>query len=217
VLRFEDAELLALTREAHLAGWRVATHAIGDLTIDQVLGVYEALGPGLRCHRIEHFGLPSPTQLARAARLGVIASPQTVFLHELGKNFRSYLPDSLFARTYPVRSMLDAGVTVALSSDAPVVENDNPLQGIRSAIDREDGDGNPILAEQGITVAEALWAYTLGGAIASGDQSNRGSLAPGKWADFAVLSANPLTTPTRQLTEITVDATYLAGELAYQR
>ena len=213
VLRFEREELLALAREAHDAGWRVATHAIGDVTIDQVLDVYAALGRGPMRHRIEHFGLPSAAQLARAAALGVIASPQTVFLHELGKNFRAYIPDALFARTYPVRAMLDAGVTVALSSDAPVVENDNPLQGMRSAIDRADGDGRAILPEQSITAAEALYAYTMGGAIASGDADNRGSLAVGKWADVAILSGDPLATPVHDLTNLRVEATWLGGSL----
>ena len=74
----------ALCRESHDAGWRIATHAIGDVAIDQMLDIYEALGPHPRGlgHRIEHLGLPSAAQLARAARLGVIAAPQTIFLHE---------------------------------------------------------------------------------------------------------------------------------------
>ena len=121
VLRFEYEEFLALAREAHQAGWRIATHAIGDVAIDQVLRVYEAVGVGPVRHRIEHFGLPGADHMARAARLAVIAVPQTVFVHALGRNFRQYLPDALLARAYPVRAMLDAGVTVALSSDAPVV------------------------------------------------------------------------------------------------
>ena len=217
VLRFEAAELLALAREAHDAGHRVATHAIGDVTIDQVLDVYETLGAGPLRHRIEHFGLPSAAQIARAAKLGVIAAPQTIFLHELGRNFRAYIPDALFGRTYPVRAMLDAGMTVALSSDAPVVENDNPLQGMRAAIDRADGQGEAILPEQGITAAEALYAYTMGGAIASGDDENRGSLRAGKWADVVILSGNPLATPANELPSLHVDATWLGGALAYER
>jgi len=217
VLRFSDEELLALAREAHQAGWRIATHAIGDLTIDQVLRMYEALGPGAKRHRIEHLGLPTPSQLARAARLGVIAVPQTVFLHELGLNFRQYLPEGLMSRVYPLRSMLDAGLTVALSSDAPVVESDDPLRGIRSAVDRCDGAGHPLAAEQSITAAEALYGYTMGGAIASGDEANRGSLAPGKWADLAVLSDNPLEVPTGAVTAIVVEQTWIAGRLAYER
>ncbi len=217
VLRFADDELAALAREAHDAGWRIATHAIGDVAIDQVLRVYEGFGAGGKRHRIEHLGLPNAEHLARAARLGVMAVPQSVFLHALGRNFRRYLPDALLPHTYPIRAMLDAGLTVALSSDAPVVEDDSPFRGMQSAVDRQDGDGVPIAAEQAISVAEALFAYTMGGAIAAGDEANRGSLEKGKWADFAVLSGNPITTPTDALSALKVHRTYLAGRLAFER
>jgi predicted amidohydrolase YtcJ len=219
VLRFAQGELRDLCRESHAAGWRIATHAIGDVAIDQVLDIYEALGPHPRglAHRIEHFGLPDGAQLARAARLGVIAAPQTIFIHSLGRNFRQYLPDVLLPRTYPVRAMIDAGVRVALSSDAPVVDDDNPLMGMMAAITRRDGDGVVIAADQAITAAEALNGYTMGGAIASGDEDNRGSIEPGKWADVAVLSADPIETAPEALPHIRVDMTFVAGRVAFER
>ncbi|MGD9905215.1 MAG: amidohydrolase [Vicinamibacterales bacterium] len=219
VLRFEPDELAALCRESHDAGWRIATHAIGDVAIDQVLDIYEALGPhplGLR-HRIEHLGLPSAAQLARAARLGVVAVPQAIFLYELGANFRAYLPDALLPRCYPLRAMLDAGVTVALSSDAPVVENDNPLAGMTAAILRRDRAGTALLPDQAITAADALDAYTRGSAVAVGLEGRLGTIAPGAWADFAVLSANPLTTPPEALSTIAVEQTWLGGQLVSER
>ena len=219
VLRFDREELEALCRETHDAGWRLAAHAIGDVAIDQMLGIYETLGPHPRglAHRIEHFGLPSAPQLARAAALRVIAAPQTIFIHSLGRNFRSYLPDALLPRTYPVRAMLDAGVRVALSSDAPVVEDDNPLAGMQAAITRRDSEGHAIAPEQAITAAEALRAYTVGGAVASGDEANRGAVEPGKWADLAVLSDDPLAADPHALPDITVDMTLVAGEVVYER
>ena len=219
LLRFDHDELAALCRESHDAGWRIATHAIGDVAIEQVLDIYEGLGPhpgGLR-HRIEHLALPSAAQLARAARLGVIAAPQAIFLHELGRNFRDYLPDSLLPRCYPLRAMLDAGVTVALSSDAPVVANDNPLAGMTAAVTRRDREGYLIAPEQAITAAEALDAYTRGGAVAAGVADTLGVIAPGKWADLAVLSGNPLTTPAEALPQLSVDMTMLAGRIVYER
>lgn len=219
VLRFDEDELRALCRETHSAGWRIATHAIGDVAIDQVLGIYESLGPhpqGL-AHRIEHFGLPDAAQIARASRLGVIAVPQTVFVHSLGRNFRQYLPDTFLPRTYPVRAMIDGGVHVALSSDAPVVENDDPLLGMSAAVTRQVEDGEPIAADQAITIEEALFAYTMGGAFATGDDSNRGSIEVGKWADLAVLSANPLEVEAERLPEIEVEVTMLAGKVVYER
>jgi predicted amidohydrolase YtcJ len=219
VLRFDRDELEGLCRETHDAGWRLATHAIGDAAIDQMLGIYEGLGAHPRglAHRIEHFGLPSAQQLARAAALRVIAAPQAIFIRSLGRNFRSYLPDALLPRAYPIRAMLDAGVRVALSSDAPVVEDDNPLAGMQAAITRRDDEGHAIAPEQAITVAEALRAYTVGGAVASGDEANRGTIEPGKWADLAVLSANPLTADPDALPDIHVDITIVAGDVVYER
>jgi predicted amidohydrolase YtcJ len=219
VLRFSTDSLRALCVESHEAGWRIATHAIGDVAIDQVLDVYESLGPHPRglAHRIEHFGLPDAAQLERAARLNIIAAPQTIFIKELGRNFRNYLPSSFFSRTYPVRAMIDAGVRVALSSDAPVVEDDNPLTGIAAAITRRDADGEPIAPRQAISAKEAVYAYTMGGAIATGDEMNRGSIEAGKWADLAVLSGSPLEESPEQLPDLTVDMTLVAGRVAFEK
>lgn len=219
LLRFDHDELAALCRESHDAGWRIATHAIGDVAIEQMLDIYEALGPhrdGLH-HRIEHLGLPSPAQLARAARLGVVAAPQSIFLYELGGNFRDYLPDTLLPRCYPIKSMLEAGVTVALSSDAPVVENDNPLAGMTAAITRRDRAGRALVPEQAISAADALDAYTRGGAVAVGLEHRLGTIAKGMWADLAVLSGNPLTTPPDALSTLSVDLTLLDGQVVYER
>jgi predicted amidohydrolase YtcJ len=219
VLRWETDELLELAWEAHDAGYRIGTHAIGDVALDQVIGVYETLHarkPGLR-HRIEHLGLPSAEHLRRVKAIDAIAVPQTVFLPALGTSYRRYLPDHFLPRCYPVRAMLDAGLTVALSSDAPVVPDDNPLLGIKAALDRLDGNGNAIAPEQAISAYEALYAFTMGGAIASGDQDNRGSISRGKWGDLVVLSGDPLTTPPEDMLSIKVDQTYVGGQLVYER
>jgi hypothetical protein len=162
-------------------------------------------------HRIEHLGLPDAHHLARAARLGVIAVPQTIFVHTLGRNFRQYLPDALLPRVYPVRAMIDAGVTVALSSDAPVVENDSPLAGIQAAMLRRDADGQPVAPREAITLDEALDAYTRGGAIASGDDGDRGCLRESLRADLAVLSGDLRETPPDELTSLRVTQTWVGG------
>jgi predicted amidohydrolase YtcJ len=211
----DEREFLALAHEAHDAGWRIATHAIGDVAIDQVLGVYGQLGTQPVRHRIEHFGLPTDDQLARAARRGIIAVPQTIFVNALGRNFRNYLPDTLLPRAYPVRAMLDAGITVALSSDAPVVENDSPLAGIEAALTRQDAEGHVIAGDQAISLDEALDAYTRGGAIASGDDDTRGTLERGRTADLTILSGDIRTTPPDGLTSLAVVQTWVGGRLAY--
>ena len=148
------------------------------------MSIYDELGANPRAlrHRIEHFGLPSGEQLARAARLGVISVPQSIFLYSLGENFAAMVPDELLPRTYPLRAMLDAGLDVALSSDAPVVEEDSPLVGIFAAVARRTAGGRELQPEQRITPAEALRCYTVSGALAWGDLAARGTLSPGKWA-----------------------------------
>ncbi|HEX2905747.1 MAG TPA: amidohydrolase [Phototrophicaceae bacterium] len=224
VLRFDTEDLLELAWEAHAAGFRIGTHAIGDVAIEQVISVYEELhrraaqtGAGtFSRHRIEHLGLPTADHLRRCAALKIIAPQQTVFLPALGTSFRRYLPDEFLPRCYPVRAVLDAGLTVALSSDAPVVPDDNPLLGIKAAVNRWDANGEPIAPEQAITAAEALYAYTMGSAIASGDEVNRSSITPGKWADLIVLSGDPLTTSPEELLTLRVEQTYVGGKLRYE-
>jgi predicted amidohydrolase YtcJ len=215
---WEDEDLADSMWEAHRAGLRIATHANGDVAIEQVLATYALLAerkPGPR-HRIEHLALPSDAQLALCRRLGVMIATQPVFLPAMGATFRRYMPEVFYARAYGVRAMLDAGLTVALSTDAPVVPDDNPLLGLKAAINRRDHAGEPLGAEQAIAPAEALWGYTLAGAILSGDADNRGSISPGKWADLAVLSGDPLETPPDRLPELRVERTYLAGELVFE-
>jgi predicted amidohydrolase YtcJ len=215
LLRLEEEEIYELVKEAHSLGLRIGIHAIGDQAIDVVLSVYERLPPNGLAHRIEHFGLPDSRQLERSARLGLIAVPQAIFLTELGVNFRRYLPDAMLPQAYPLRSVLAAGIPMALSSDAPVVSDDNPLSGIQAALTRRDATGVAITPDEAISVKEALAAYTMGGAVASGDSDNRGSLTPGKWADLAVLSADP--TQMEDLSTVRVDQTYLGGRLVYER
>ncbi|MEQ8821470.1 MAG: amidohydrolase [Sumerlaeia bacterium] len=217
ILRFEDDELFALARPAHEHGLRIGIHAIGDRAIEQVLALYERLGSGPR-HRIEHFGLPNADHLHRAAALGAMAVSQPTFLRELAGNFRRYLPDGWLGRAYPLRAMVDAGITVALSSDAPVVRDDNPILSMQAAVTRRAAGGGETLApEQALTLEEALRGYTLGGAEASGDEANRGTLEPGKWADFVILDGDPFEVGAERLHEVVVRETWVGGERRYRR
>jgi predicted amidohydrolase YtcJ len=216
VLRLDGDELFARARGPHQAGWRIATHAIGDAAIEHVLNAYERLGSGPVRHRIEHFGLPTTAHLRRAARLGITAAPQTIFIQEMGRNFRRYLPDTLQAHVYPVRAMLASGLTVALSSDAPVVENDSPLAGMQAAIVRRDEDGNSISPDESIATEEALDAYTRAGAVACGAERERGTLSEGMQADMTVLSGNPLETPPEELMSLRVTQTWVGGRLVHE-
>jgi len=217
VLRFDTEELHKLMLEAHTAGFRIGTHAIGDVALEQVIGVYERLyrehpssngpngTPRSVKHRLEHFGLPSEDHLERVAKLCLFAVPQPIFWQELGDNFRRYLPDEFLERCYNLRAMLEHGISVAFSSDGPVVKEVSPLAGIQAACTVGPGP---------VSVMDALEAYTLGGARAQGDEGNRGTLTVGKWADLTVLDRNPLEVPLEELSSLRVLQTFVGGRVS---
>ncbi|NQY68612.1 MAG: amidohydrolase [Flavobacteriales bacterium] len=220
ILRFDEQRFYDMAVEGHRAGFRIGTHAIGDNAIDVVVGTYKRLCdefPSEMRHRVEHLGLPEKSHLETMSKYNMISVPQTIFLFELGSNFRRYLDDDYLKHTFPVRSTMEAGISVALSSDAPVVKSFNPMKGIVAAVTRKDKEGVQISPEESITVEEALYGYTMGGAISTGDENNRGSITSGKWADLTILDKNPLDVEIEEIEHIKVQTTYLAGKIVYNR
>ena len=140
--------------------------------------------------------------------LGAYCVSQPIFLYELGQNFRQYLDPEDLANTYPYRSLLEAGVPLAFSSDAPVVRDFSPLMGLRNAVERRDRTGAPIAPDQSISTEAALRAYTLGAAEANGDATDRGSLEIGKRAELVWLSENPLSVAPERISELEVLGTW---------
>lgn len=214
ILRIGADRFLSLGREIRNRGFAIGTHAIGDRAIGQVLGSYKTLEQefGWVRNRIEHFGLPTDAALAEAARQGIIAVPQPVFLDELGDNFLDSLDDDFLKRCYPIKTLARYGIRYALSTDAPVVKNFDPWNNIRAAVTRKARSGKVISPEEAITVAEALESYTMGGAWAEGTEAIKGSIEPGKYADFIVLDRNPLETPVEELTAITTEFVFVNGQ-----
>jgi predicted amidohydrolase YtcJ len=212
VLRLSPALYLSLCRAAQEKGLGIATHAIGDAAIAFVIGVYRQLRGGAL--RIEHLGLPEEKHLRAMAELGISTSMQTIFISELGKNFIKYLDEAYLLHCYPVRSVLQHGILMALSSDAPVVSDINPFKGMEAAITRKSNEGRLIGASEGIGIASALAAYTDSAARISG-LSSLGALKTGNEADFILLDRDPLSTPPAQLTAIQVLKTFIGGKCVW--
>ncbi|NUT21798.1 MAG: amidohydrolase [Hamadaea sp.] len=210
-------ELVRLFRTAAQAGIAVATHAIGDQANHLVLDAYEEIGPtaGLR-HRIEHAQHLQPADVARMARLGIVASMQPVHCtSDLD------LVDSLLAghdlASYAWRSLLDAGVPLAFGSDAPV-EDPNPFPALYAAVTRTRPNGEPAggwQPEQRITMAEAVRAHTFGAAYAASEEHDKGVLAPGRLADFIAVDVDPFADSPAAVLRTRVQSTIVGGEVEY--
>ncbi len=211
-------DLTATILAAHQSGWQVAAHAIGDRAIDLALEAYALAQrrhprPDAR-HRIEHFGVSQPGQVARAAELGVIAVPQGRFASELGDGMLRAVGPERHRWLYRQRSLLDAGLVLPGSSDRPVVAG-APLLGIHDMVNRRTSSGAAFNQGEAITVQEALRAYTLGSAYASHAEHLKGSIRAGKLADLVVLSQDPTAVSPDEIAGIAVLATYVGGARRY--
>lgn len=213
VLRLDTNQYLSLCRQAMEKGLGVATHAIGDAAIEMVVNIYSKLQqsfPSL-IKRIEHLGLPEEKHLQAMKENNIACSMQTIFLDELGKNFIKYLDEDYLNHCYPVKSVLKHGILTALSSDAPVVKNFNPLKGAAAAVTRKNNEGQLIAKHESISITEALKAYTYSAAQISGTPQ-WGSLQKGMLADFIILDKNPLTTSAESVSNIKVLQTFINGK-----
>jgi predicted amidohydrolase YtcJ len=203
---------------AHLGGWRVAAHAIGDRAIDFALDCFEEAQqrrprPELR-HRIEHAGITRPDQVGRMAVLGVTPVPQHRFLYELGDTMVDAVGDDRRDYLYRHASFLEAGLRVPGSSDRPVVDG-APLAGIQSMVERLSASGQEIGPAERVDATTALASYTLDTAWVAGDEAVRGRLAPGYLADFVVLGDDITAIPSDRIATTQVVATFVDGRCSH--
>ncbi|MBD3257344.1 amidohydrolase family protein [candidate division GN15 bacterium] len=210
------AQMVRLINRAGRLGFPCAIHAIGDRAIANVLDAFElARPPKYGRHRIEHLQLVRRKDLARVKRLGVIASMQPSHCpSDIGLVRRYWGKRS--RNTYVLRSVLDKGIDLALGSDAPIEPLD-PIAGIAAAVRRaKPGSRDVFHPEQRITAYEALYGFTAGAAVASGQESTRGYLLPGYPADFVILSQDLTRVAPMRIDETEVIATVLDGTVRYQ-
>lgn len=201
---------------AYRAGWPLALHAIGDAAIDLALDLIEEAtekygARAVPC-RIEHFGISRPDQLERGGRLGVAVTPQAGFIGPIGDQMADMVGVERENWLYRGRSIIDAGMILAGSSDLPVADN-NIRRGMQSAVDRTTDSGKLLGAGEAITSEEALRTHTEWAARATGQIADKGTLERGKLADFTVFSASPITAPN--IAELDIVATIVGGTLSY--
>jgi predicted amidohydrolase YtcJ len=211
----DDAEQLRRrVVDAHVSGWTVAAHAIGDRAVDLALDTFaeaqeERPRPEVR-HRIEHAAVTTEAQIARMADLRVTPVPQARFLYEIGDTMAAAVGPERADALYRVGAFHRAGLRVPGSSDRPVALG-APLLGIQSMVQRRTRDGAVLGPDERVPVEAALRAYTLDAAWIAGDERVRGSLTPGKHADLVVLGDDLLSLPADRIGATQVVATLLGG------
>ncbi|MGH8174998.1 MAG: amidohydrolase [Steroidobacter sp.] len=208
-------ELAALTAGK---GWQLNVHAIGDAGNRTMLDAFEkqltaqqrkALRP-----RIEHAQIISISDIPRFAKLDVIASIQPTHATSDMNMAEDRVGAERIKGAYAWRKLLDAGARLAGGSDFPV-ELANPFHGLYAAVTRQDRDGRPPggwYAQEKLTREEALRLFTIDAAYAAHMENVVGSLAPGKWADFIMIDRDYFKIPEREIDDVKVVATYVAGE-----
>lgn len=197
----EDEAAYRRMVDAHLAGFSVCVHAIGDAANRTAAELFARLlreHPGPHRHRVEHASVLDDVTIELFATHGIAAVVQPINLRSEQHWLADRVGPERLSRTYPYRALLDAGVTVAGSSDAPI-ESTDVVAAMAATVDR-----GGLADEQAITPLEALGLYTTGASAVRGTEVDMGALAPGARADLVVLSADPTTSPDRASIEVLV-------------
>ncbi len=209
-----EEELREYIMLAHESGWQIATHAIGDRAIDVVLNAYaEAQRRNTRtrpAHRIEHCMLLNPALITRLRRQNVWSVGQPEFIARLGDAYEMALGEERANRLSPYATLERQNVAQAFSSDNPVVPG-APLAGIYAAMVRKTPSGRVLNSAERVSAEMGVYSYTAAPAYATRTHQDRGTLEVGKLADFTLLSADPLTTPTEEWERVQVEATFIEG------
>ena len=214
-------DLVTMVKELHEAGYQIAIHANGDAAIDDVLYAFrEAQREFPRRdarHRIEHCQMVRRDQLDAIAELNLSPSFFVGHVYYWGDRHRDiFMGPDRAAGISALRSSIDRGIRFTVHDDTPVTPV-NPLQLVWVGVNRLTKSNQVLGPDERITPLEALRTVTIDAAWQNFEEGIKGSIAPGKLADFVVLSDNPLTVDPTEIRDITVLETIVGGKTVYER
>jgi hypothetical protein len=210
--QYKEEDFYALIEKAHLNGYQVGVHAIGDKGVHWTLNAFERAqkkdgNKGLR-HRVEHNTVNILPDTKRFGELGVVASMQpNITGNELYRRMRLGIERA--RRVDMWKTLLNNGALLAWGTDWPVSPL-NPMENLYQLVTR-------FYPEERLTMAEAIKFYTFGPAYASFEEDIKGTLEVGKLADMVVLSKDLFTIPPQEILKTELLYTILGGRIVYQK
>jgi hypothetical protein len=223
ILRLDPAMLIQMAVERDRAGFQLAFHAIGDranrIALDAFAAAEKANGARERRDRVEHAQIVAPSDFARFASLGVIASMQPSHLLDDERWAADRLGPERIKGAYAWRTMEQDGGHLAFGTDYPV-EPINPLRGIYACVTRELPDGGPQggwQPQEKLPMDDCLRAYTVGSAYAEFEEKRKGTIAPGMLADIVVFPVDITRIPPRDLQTTHVAMAIVSGRIVFEQ
>ena len=227
VLAARKENIMEMARVADELGWQMTAHVTGGGALDVLLDAYEAADKekSIRDRRftVTHGNFPNPDSIARAKKLGVVFDCQPAWHYFDGPAIKDVFGPARMKDFQPYRSLFDAGVVVAGGSDHMIgfdprqaVNPYQPFFGMWMAITRRTVDGTVMEPEQRISREEALRMWTLNAAYLSFEEKTKGSIEPGKLADFVVVSKDFLSCPVDQVKDIEALQTVVDAKTVYK-
>jgi predicted amidohydrolase YtcJ len=218
-LSIDPGELTTIIRELNAAGWQTGIHAIGDaaieLAVDELAMALDETPRVDHRHYLNHFTImPSAETMKKMAEYGIAITQQPNFTYTLEGRYVDYLDGDRLEHNNPLRTPMNHGVHVAISSDILPI---GPMVGIYAAVTRKGLSGRVFAAEEALSAMEALQAYTLYGAYMSFEENVKGSIEPGKLADMIVLDQDLIDIDPAHIMDTNVLQTWLGGKLVYER
>ena len=220
-----QSELNSLVTRWDGMGLMVKFHVAGDQAVRSALDAVEAAlranGPGGQRHMLAHNSFVTARDIGRAKPLNATYEfgPYIWYPSPISEDVARAVGLVRMARAWPVKEALASGALVVAGSDWPIVADPNPWIGIETLVTRQrpGGGGQAVAPAERITVKQAFDMYTINAARALGVEKDRGTIEVGKTADFVIVDRNPLAVPVTEIGSTKVMATYIGGELVFQR
>jgi len=218
-LDIDPEDLRTIVHDTHKMGWQMGFHAIGDAAIQLIVNDFaEVLDANPRenhRHYLNHFTVrPPPEVMDLMAKHNILITQHPNFTYTLEARYVENLQEEHAAHNNPLRSPMDHGVFVALSSDLLPI---GPMVGIYAAVTRKGASGAVFAPKERLTMDEAIVGYTRNGAYITFEEDIKGTLEPGMLADMIVLSDDLLAIDPERILDVVVEKTIVSGRVVFER